>query len=445
MESQYVDMYLRKKKGMTSSSEAPLPQESFSGTAIDRQVERIVRGTYNVQQFVDRTDTLAHQVDTFEDKILNLTKLVKLSQSLQDEKESDLRKQNHELRARLKRQEQISVKLSEDLEAIRSTMHAAIRDAVQSATTPILQDLSSLTKALQDSHSHFERRLSETRHEVKEVLTTQYEATLHSRFSQLQETSIERISQTSTRHDFVIDALEKKLESLEVVRLPEMRRTIEGHISTSCQQARDSAVAESKSIVKSSHETVKEELFSQQHASEQHGSRLNQVERQSSALDAALTEFIATFKDSTRVHSAKTDEISNSVREFMVLHEQTRNVVATELEGTKQWATRNLHRLKKHIDVINADLAAFRDSHVELSSQLQKVKCHAEAEHDKLTTLLQQKSREANALTEIVDKEIQSIHQITQQHRGGFSATAVVPTQDRSLYEELAFAGPDRH
>jgi TolA-binding protein len=146
----------------------------------------------------------------------------------------------------------------------------------------------------------------------------------------------------------------------------------------------------------------------------------------------------------------------------MSLHEQTRNVVATELEGTKQWATRNLHRLKKHIDVINADLAAFRDSHVELSSQLQKVKCHAEAEHDKLTTLLQQKSREATALTEIVDKEIQSIHSMTQQHRGGGGAAAAssvkgsstvtskvvtssASAQEKSLYDELAFVGLDRN
>ncbi len=457
MDSQYVDMYLRKKKGLTNAAEIPMPQESLSGTAIDRQVERIVRGTYNVQQFVDRTDTIAHQVDTFEDKILNLTKLVKLSQSLQDEKEADLRKQNHELRTRLKRQEQVSIKLAQDLEDLKGSMAATIREAVLSATQPIIQDVSSLTKALQETHSLFERRLAESRHDVKESMTAHFEATLHTRFSQLNETSIERLSQVSTKQAFAIDSLEKRLDGLEGVRLAELRRTVEGHVASSCQMARESAVSEARAIIKTYHESVKEDLTTQQEKVDDSSARLLQLERQSSTLDTALTEFIATFKDSTRVHAAKTDEISNSVREFMALHEQTRNVVASELEGTKQWATRNLHRLKKHIDVINADLAAFRDSHVELSSQLQKVKCHAEAEHDKLTVLLQQKSREASALTEIVDKEIQSIHHITQQHRSsGFTSTAAAATSlssaaaagktahDRSLYEELAFVGPDR-
>lgn len=435
MDNQYVDMYLRKKKGAPLDSTVIEPHST-----IERHVDRIVRGSYNVQQFVDRTDVLSQQVDTFDDKILNLTKLVKLSQSLQDEKESDLRKQNHELKARLKRQEHVSAKLGEDMEALKAQMQSAIRDAVLTATTPILQDISSITKALQETHTMFDRRLAEAKSDVKETLTTQFESMMHHRISLLQETSIERVSQSVARHDFAFDSIEKKLDQLDSVRLVELRRSVDERIVSSCQMARDAVTSEMKAIVKTHHENYREDITQQVQILEQTNGRVAQLERQSVTIDAALTEFIATFKDSTKVHSAKTDDIASSVQEFMALHEQTRNVVATELEGTKQWATRNLHRLKKHIDVINADLAAFRDSHVELSSQMQKVKCHAEAEHDKLTILLQQKSREANLLTEIVDKEIQSIHQITQQHRG---LAAGNPAQS-SLYEELAFGAAER-
>lgn len=428
MEHQFVDMYLRKKKGYSNTPATPVPVSSdenrpadYSANAtaatIDRQVDRVVRGSFSVQQFVDRTDALSLQVETFEDKIVNLTKLVKLSQALQDEKESDLRKQNHELKSRLKRQEQITAKLTSDYELLKSQVNTMIRDAILGATNPIVDDLQTYARASQEGLMEQERRLKETREHLAEQLTSNVENMLSKRLSHLQESTINVVQQQSARQEAQIEQIEKRIETLDNHRLAELRRSFEDRLVSAIQLSRDGILAETKTNFHIHLDKVREDLGQLQSNQDQHKVRLTSLERQATVLDSALSDFLSTFKDSTKMHSDKTDEIAASVKEFMSLHEQTRSVVESELEGTKQWATRNLHRLKKHIDVINSDLLALRESHVETTSQLQRVKCQAESEHEKLLQLLQQKSREANILTEIVDKEIQSIHSITQQHR----------------------------
>ena len=91
---------------------------------------------------------------------------------------------------------------------------------------------------------------------------------------------------------------------------------------------------------------------------------------------------------------------------------------------------------------MNADITALREGSVETNAQLQKLQAHTHSEHERLTALLAQKTMEATKLTEIVDKEIHSIHNIAQQHRG--TVLAAGGDHDRSkgrnsIYEDLAF------
>lgn len=428
---QYVEMYLRKKKGYTggSSYHQPAGEGSRSNvpaadmtTTVDHQVERVVRGSYSVQQFVDRTDALSLQVETFDDKIVNLTKLVKLSQALQDEKEGELRKQNHELKARLKRQEQITAKLASDFESFKShQVSALIRDGVTSATTPIVDELQAFARASQEGLLEHDRRLQETKTHMMETLLRETESLVSKRIQHLSENSLHAVQQVTTRNQAHVEQLEKRLESLDTQRLPELRRGLDERVNSVVQVAKESVTNEFKSILHLHLDKIREELSQTSTAQDQSKLRLSNLERQGAALDAAFTEFLSTFKEGTKLQQEKNSEFLAATKEFNTLHEQTRSVVETELESTKEWATRNLHRLKKHIDVINSDMLALRESHVDTTSQLQRVKCHADAEHEKLLALLQQKSREANILTELVDKEIQSIHHITTQHRGGIN------------------------
>jgi predicted HTH domain antitoxin len=472
MDHQYVETYLRKKKGYTGGS-IPTPVAAGAGGRVnadmsgqqyvgnvDQQVDRVVRGSFSVQQFVDRTDALALQVETFEDKIINLTKLVKLSQALQDEKEAELRKQNHELKARLKRQEQITAKLSSDFDTFKSQVTVMIREVVTSTTNPIVEELQAFARASQDGLAEGERRLEDTKTFLSETLMRDTEALVTRRLHQMQETTLNTVQQQSTRNEAQVEQLEKRLESMDAHRLPELRRGLEERVNSVVQLAKESITADYKSNLHLHLDRIREELLESSTVHDNAKLRLVNLERQASSLDAAFTDFLTTFKESTKLQSDRNDELAAAAKEFSALHEQTRTVVETELETTKQWATRNLHRLKKHIDVINSDLLALRESHVDTTSQLQRVKCHADAEHEKLLALLQQKSREANILTEIVDKEIQGIHHLTTQHRsqhlrsgGGIASNNGNESVDlpaassgriggaagANLYDELAF------
>ena len=354
MDQQYVDMYLRKKRGMvaassdatgvnnathihhyaaSSSAAAAAPaaaaaapcvhhhHQCAAGAAgvahpfsvpiahttaapsgavhvVDRQVDAVLRSAAGVQRFVDRADDLSEQVDTFEDKLSNLAKLVKVSQAVSDEKEADLRQQNSELRARLKRQENVTLRLEREVEALRAAQQRQEAAAGGTIVAAVTQR---------------------------------------------------------------IDGVEGRLEAFE----------------------------------------------------------------------SALAELVATFKDSCRQAEAQQRDLSGvatALKELAEAHEGARAGLAADLLGVKEWAARNLTRLKKHVDLTTADLGALRESHVESSAQLQRVQARADSEHERLLALLQQKSREANLLTDIVDKEIQSIHAMTQQHRAGLGQRLVTPT-----------------
>lgn len=447
MDQQYVDMYLRKKRGLTGPTSY---QSNFSndnnnnnGSSFDpvqttshdvqshihhnnpinssgsvAPSHMVVRGAFNVQQFVDRIDTLAVQVETFEDKLINLTKLVKLSQALQDEKETDLRKQNHELKSRLKRQEQQTAKLTSEVEQLRSQFASLVREQITNATAPIIDDLRAYAAAADEGFENVEKRLQEVSTTLTEKLTTHHEVQMLTKVNHVQTSLQDELQQQNARHEAHLRGLEQRVQHLDTNRLQDLRQQLELRMDNAIQTSQSAAQSESKQDLDAVFARVQASLSNAAQRQDNAATRLDALERQTGSMDSAFTDFLATFKESTKIHAEKTDDIATTVREFVSLHEQTRNVVTSELESTKQWATRNLHRLKKHIDIINSDLLALRESHVDISSQLQRMRCTAEAEHDKLTALLQQKTREANMLTELVDKEIHSIHELTQQHRG---------------------------
>ena len=453
MDHQYIDMYLRKKKNpnYTPSSANPYlqpedPHQQYfdnhptprnSGhhhnnnvhttettthpnhhPSIDGNVDRVLKGTNHVQQFVDQTHSLTVQVETFEDKMSNLTKLVKLSQTLQDEKETEFRKQNHDLKSRLKRQEQISLKLQKDLDDVRSTVPILIRDAIAASTTPIVQDVASVVKALQDTHLTFERKLNESRRDVIESLTKHVEAFVSGRLTHLQDGPLSRIGDSCEKLLGELHGVQQRVDGLEHSKIPEVRKALEERVHSTNALTKETIMADVKNCVRGQHETTTQAVHTLVQNIHQLDVRLVSCEKGGVSFEKTLSELTNAFRDSATSSARKNEEVGTSIKEFVTIHEQTRTAVTTELQQTKEWAIRNVTRLKKHVDVINSELVSLRESHIETSTSLQQVKCRAEAEHEKLLLLLQQKSREANILTEIVDKEIQSIQAITTHHKG---------------------------
>jgi hypothetical protein len=85
-----------------------------------------------------------------------------------------------------------------------------------------------------------------------------------------------------------------------------------------------------------------------------------------------------------------------------------------QLEATKDWASRNILRLKKHLDLAVSDMAATRQAQLEMQCSFAKL---TQAHHDEKAALLQKlamREREVSLLNGAVDREISDVHQMVQ-------------------------------
>lgn len=133
-------------------------------------VHELVGGTLAAQAYADRLAALEGRVGTFEEKLINLTRLIKLSQGLQAEREAELRRDNEELRARVARQEHATATLARELAAARDACGGrplgealrALGDESQLAARTA-EAAAERAEAAEHEHTHLEQELDETK------------------------------------------------------------------------------------------------------------------------------------------------------------------------------------------------------------------------------------------------------------------------------------------
>ncbi|KPI83383.1 hypothetical protein ABL78_7582 [Leptomonas seymouri] len=289
-----------------SAPQGRVPAAAPVTSALGQELDRLVSGTLAAQDYRDRLETLTHAVRATDEKVLNLTRLVKLSQSIQEEKESELRQQNEELRARLKRQEQLTIQLQRQLEEVQSTVNASL-----------------------------------------------------------------------TQH---------------------IAQRIEARMATSAAQQEERWAA---------------------------------VRQQLSELEA-------------RLHSSDAVTTQRLEERLSQLDERVQRVAQTSMESTNQWAKRNFVRFKERVDSLRADVNDIRGGQQELATTIQSASCRAEAEYKKVLLILQQKTIEAGALTELVEKELQRLQKVAVQHQI-LASKDITPTfaLDEKPYHALKFSAND--
>ncbi|KAG5473561.1 hypothetical protein LSCM4_03630 [Leishmania orientalis] len=248
-------------------------------SALGQELDRLVGGTLAAQEYRDRLEALTRSVQASDEKVLNLTRLVKLSQSIQEEKEADLRRQNDELRARLKRQEQLTAQLQRQLEGMQAAVDAQA--------------------------------------------------------------------------------------------LPRVVERLEGQMSA-CKGKQDEQWA-------------------------------------------AMQQRIEELEE--RLRQTSTSTVERCEQRLMQLDERVQQVTQSTANATNQWAKRNFLRFKEHVDSLRADLDDVRGGQQELKSTVQSASCRAEVEYKKVLLLLQQKTKEADALTSLVEKELKHLQKVTHRHQ----------------------------
>ena len=408
MEVNYVDQYIRRKKGGAGYSGG---DADASGAAAGPALDRAARGTQGVQQFVDRTDALHLQLATFEDKMLNLTKLVKLSQTLADEKETELRKENHELKVRLRRQEQMNSKLSGEMHEMQDRLSSMFSQSLQSTSSQWKAELTETNKVLRETTRYVDQKTEETRNQLLDQILTQTDSMLNARIEDLKEDSIDRLKAAASEHCSSLDSLQRRFDVLEKQTLEQLKQQSEDRMNVVTTAMKDAIMAEVRSCVRALNDDVHEELA---HLSE----GLQKVDARCSALEVHLGEFVKSYRETSDQQTAKVDEAAAGLKELVALQDQTRTVVGGELERTKDWATRNMHRLKKHIDTLNADICALKESHVEMTGSMERLKRQHGDERERLSALLSTKTKEAAMLYNMVDQEIHGLQEITKHHGG---------------------------
>ncbi len=362
-------------------------------------------------------DSLQLQMATFEDKVLNLTKLLKLSQTLAEEKENDLRKENHEVKVRLRRQEQMNAKLMADMKELQSRIPEWLREGMQTTSGELQGELSEIGKAVRDTTRAVDLKLAD----AKEELLKRTDDRLIAKLAELKSESIDQLRMTSRDHHTAIEAMQARFDVLEKQTLEQFRSQLEDRVGFVTNVMKDAIMTEVRNCVRAVDADVHEEL-------ERLRAGLDKVENRCATIEATLSEFMKSYKDNVLAQSARMEETAAGVKELVALQDQTRVVVGGELERTKEWATRNMHRLKKHIDTLNADIQALKEAQIDTTAAVDRLKHQHTDEKERLAALLATRTQEAARLTEMVDKEIVGIRQITTGRRTTTSSTATGPT-----------------
>lgn len=144
----YTDLYLHRsyRDDTEGSAYAPPANNAPQLKALGQHIDALVGGTLSAQEFTRRLEALEQKVDGFSEKLMNLTRLLKLSQGLQEEREAEYRRESEELRARLERQEAHYTQLVREVGSIQTSMQATVSASVKQMTEDNVQRLEMLRR-----------------------------------------------------------------------------------------------------------------------------------------------------------------------------------------------------------------------------------------------------------------------------------------------------------
>jgi uncharacterized phage infection (PIP) family protein YhgE len=503
----YVDQYLRRRKGVAFpaqsveeqqlnsrvlrviDSAAQLRQQASSlnappppppqpigppaeivsiREALGNHAEVVHELAINVQKFVDRTDTLNLQVQTVEDKILNLTKMLKVAQELSDDQVQSLSEQLDSLRNRLEESVDREETARNDLEDFKKRVPGMIDDAVSRAVASVRDDVrreadsalhrieavdkaqitmradllasfgqqleTTITAKLAQEHEKTSAALKDLQHAQKDLLRD-VERDIHKQLNERRAIFEAEIRQMARGRD------QESVATTDYVR-----RVFDDRISSILSQCREVSQSDTRQAIMAAqtamHDEAHKSSVRMQDEFKELSSRLDSYEEQTSTIEGSFAEFIAAFKEHTAHQAAKMDDTAQSMKDLMELHDETRNAVATEIENTKQWATRNMVRLKKHLDNVNIDVHALKDAHRDLHLVVERMRLAQTDESNRLSDLVAQRSRERDALVDMVDREVASVQNIARAYRQGHAP--VGDTVGRAMLNPRTAPAPAR-
>eukprot|EP01065_Artemidia_motanka_P032737 TRINITY_DN39720_c0_g1_i1.p1 TRINITY_DN39720_c0_g1~~TRINITY_DN39720_c0_g1_i1.p1 ORF type:complete len:498 (+),score=222.79 TRINITY_DN39720_c0_g1_i1:62-1495(+) len=139
---------------------------------------------------------------------------------------------------------------------------------------------------------------------------------------------------------------------------------------------------------------------------EEVAARVADCERQISVLRTDLAEHVAVYRSHLHQQTAASEETANAVQRMLSSVEDSRREIAGDLSGVRDWAARNMQRLKKRVELTAQELRQVQDGCSALSEAQSKQAETAEREQRLLRELLRQQTEKAGLLAEMVDRHV---------------------------------------
>jgi len=337
-------------------------------------------------------ESLQQKMYTSDDKIANLTKLLKLTQGLQDERDMELRKELDESRQRNRKLEQkvedlrgLVVRLAEDhrggLDTLRESVRAIQGEEVQSLN----QRLAHCSRDLADLQTSTNERM--------QALTNDMQQRVQQWGTNLGERMQNEITTQLTTHSETVN-----------LRMSSIQREVQAALDKQGQNANDSAM-ETDTAIKNLQREVEAYTTNQCTIVEDNClGRIHALSEQLSGLHLSMSEYVHNYKEHASQNTQKTNEIYEALKQLLEVHETTRSVLSGDIEALKEWTTKTSQRLKTKLEMLATECRTVREQHIKLMSDMLKNK--GAPTKDAILEILNQKSTEASAMVTKMDDEL---------------------------------------
>eukprot|EP00755_Sulcionema_specki_P021593 Sspe_Gene.13540::Locus_4633_Transcript_1_2_Confidence_0.286_Length_1636::g.13540::m.13540 len=393
----------------------------------------------------DNVDQLASRVSVCEDRTEASAKLAQLTQNLTEQKFDELGGGIHELRQRNKRHDELLKKLIMDVDDIAQSRHD---DDLESAFTLKWQRSNEAVASLQDStrryfsqhdalagevadiRSDFDRRMADFQSEVRSELQqlamqlTRGMTEVHQDVASLREQVREEARAIRTHCEARIDQHKAPQTSPDAEAF---RSNVVANVNALQQHCRtiDEQFAEHRNQLRNVTHRC-DERFSEVESKVAHGDHRLQ------SLRNEFGEHVSAYREHLQQQTQRSQETAGVIQQLIEMTETGRVAVSSEINSVKDWALRNMQRLRKRAEQALHDVRLLKEEHAVLAVQVERTTSVSDKQHQVMTELLTQQTEKANILSRMVDKEIETRRNRTPSpHRRGLSSERTTSRWDR--------------
>lgn len=390
------------------------------------------------QALTERVDASSLQVASLNDKIANLGQMFSGFKVQLSENERKLRDENSELRSKIKRLEKQVEQEREDrgkqsegsIKIVRENMerfydeHLRILKAEiersneknEAAMKLLARDNERLrhdVDQLRNETDRFDSLRLEVQSFCNKFADQERQNTKENLDNRLQEFRIRfeelsvKINDARTKVEDATDKIDQASQSQHELRrtMEEIRRRADP-IKDWCEDKIAHLRNELRDFTNQRAEKLSADLGLQ--IAEAHN---NIADNEASISDARqqIVALVHSSEESVKKCNSSLARSEENIQDLRQMSDQNRELLVQQLEATKEWASRNIMRLKKHLDLAVSDMAATRQAQLEIQTNFHKLTQAHLDEKNALVEQLNRKKKEASLLTQQVDREVSEV------------------------------------